>query len=204
MYQSVLNEHAPLKTKWVRNEQVPYMNSELRKTIHQRNMWWNKYFRNKSDKHARKNYVQLRNKVVKLKKISIQTYFDRKCNAHSRCKDFYKTIRPFLSDKTQSSSSSNVILRGDVLITDPEQVAEVFNTYYASIAAYESTPDGLDSLSFDSAVTKHQSHDSIYLIRDKVSVTNEFFSHVITPTVLSRNKLQNSKAVWKYHVRSVD
>ena len=83
MYQSVLNEHAPLKTKWVRNEQVPYMNSELHKTIHQRNMWRNKYFRNKSDKHARKNYVKLRNKVAKLKKISIQTYFDRKCNAHS-------------------------------------------------------------------------------------------------------------------------
>ena len=206
MYQSVLNEHAPLKTKWVRNEQVPYMNSELRKTIHQRNMWRNKYFRNKSDKHARKNYVKLRNKVVKLKKISIQTYFDRKCNAHSGCKDFYKTVRPFLSDKTQSSSSSNVILReGDVLITDPVHVAEVFNTYYASIAAYESTPDGLDSLSFDSAVTKHQSHDSIYLIRDKVSVTNEFFFHVITPTVLSRyiNKLQNSKAVGHDGLKSI-
>ena len=27
MYRSVLNEHAPLKTKWVKNEQVPYMNS---------------------------------------------------------------------------------------------------------------------------------------------------------------------------------
>ena len=137
-------------------------------------------------------------KWLSWRKFFIQTYFDRKCNAHSGCKDFYKTVRPFLSDKTQSSSSSNVILReGDVLITDPVHVAEVFNTYYASIAAYESTPDGLDSLSFDSAVTKHQSHDSIYLIRDKVSVTNEFFVHVITPTVLSRyiNKLQNSKAV---------
>ena len=76
MYQSVLNEHAPLKTNWVWNK-VPYMNSELRKTIHQRNMCLNKYFRNKGDKHARKNYVKLRNKVVKLKNISIQTYFDR-------------------------------------------------------------------------------------------------------------------------------
>ena len=58
-------------------------------------------------------------------------------------------------------------------------------------------PDGLDNLTFDSAVNKHQNHESIYLIRDQVSGTNEFIFHVITPTVLSRyvNKLQNSKAV---------
>ena len=120
--------------------------------------------------------------MVKLKKISIQIYFDRKCNAKSGGKDFYKTIWPFLSDKAQSSSGSNVILQEeDVLVTDPEHVAEVFNTYYASIAEYESMPDGLDNLTFDSAVNKHQNHESIYLIRDQVSGTNEFFFHVITP-----------------------
>ena len=176
MYLSVLNEHAPLKTKWVRNEQVPYMKSELRKTMYQRNMWRNKHFRNKSDKYARQNYVKLRNKVVKLKKKSVQTYFNRKCNAQSGSKDFYKTVRPFLSDKAQNSSSSNVILREEhVLVTDPVDVAEVFNTYYASVAEYESTPDGLDNLTFDSAVNKRRNHESVFLIRDQASVTNEFF-----------------------------
>ena len=169
-------------------------------------MWRNKHFRNKSDKHARQNYVKLRNKVVKLKKISIQIYFDRKCNAKSGGKDFYKTVRPFLSDKAQSSSGSNVILQEeDVLVTDPEHVAEVFNTYYASIAEYESMPDGLDNLTFDSAVNKHQNHESIYLIRDQVSGINEFSFHVITPAVLSRyvNKLQNSKAVGHDGLKSI-
>ena len=207
MYLSVLKEHAPLKTKWFRNEQVPYMNSELRKTMYQRNMWRNKHFRNKSDKYARQNYVKLRNnKVVKLKKKSVQTYFNRKCNTQSGSKDFYKTVRPFLSDKAHSSSSSNVILREeDVLVTNPVHVAEVFNTYYASVAEYESTPDGLGNLTFDSAVNKHRNHESVFLIRDQASVTNEFFFKAITPAVLSRyaHKLQNSKAVGHDGLKSI-
>ena len=149
MFLSVLNEHAPLKTKWIKKEQVPYMNSELRKAIHQRNMWRNKHFKNKRDKLARQNYVKWRNKVVKLKKSSIKTYFDRKCNTQFGCKDFYKTVKPFLSDKGSGCNGSNIILReGDVLITDPFHVADVFNTYYASIADYDSVPDGLDRFTF--------------------------------------------------------
>ena len=81
------------------------------------------------------------NKVVKLKKRSIQTYFDRKCNTQFGGKDFYKPVKPFLSDKGTGSSGSNIILReDDVLITDPIHVADVFNTYYASIAEYNYNP----------------------------------------------------------------
>ena len=112
----------------------------------------------------------------------------------------------FLSDRAQSSSSSNVILREeDVLVTDPVHVAEVFNTYYASVAEYESTPDGLDNLTLDSAVNKHRNHESVFLIHDQDSVTNGFFFKAITPAVLSRyvNKLQNSKAVGHDGLKSI-
>ena len=84
MFLSMLKEHAPQKTKWIKKEKVPYMNSELRKTILQCNMWRNRYFKNKQDKDARQ-------KVVKLKKTSIQMYFDRKYDTHFGCKDFYET-----------------------------------------------------------------------------------------------------------------
>ena len=110
-----------------------------------------------------------------------------------------------MSDKAQSSSSSNVILREDVLVTNPVHVAEVFNTYYASVVEYESTPEGLDNLTFDSAVNKHRNHESVFLIRDQVSVTNEFIFKAITPAVLSRyvNKLQNSKSVVHDGLKSI-
>ena len=76
-----------------------------------------------------------------------------------------RVARSFLSDKAQSSSGSNVILQEeDVLVTDPEHVAEVFNTYYASIAEYESMPDGLDNLTFDSAVKKETPKSRKYIL----------------------------------------
>ena len=80
LFMSVLNEHAPLKVKCINKPQVPYMNSELRKAMNNRNMWRGKHFRNKKDKYARSMYVKWRNKVVKLRKISIKNYFDWRCN----------------------------------------------------------------------------------------------------------------------------
>ena len=75
LFTSVLNEHAPLKTRYISKPQVPYMNSELRKAMNQRNMWRSKYFKKKGDHHLRQMYVKWRNKVTKLRKISIQKIF---------------------------------------------------------------------------------------------------------------------------------
>ena len=189
MLLSVLNEHAPLKTKWIKKEQVPYMNSELRKAVHQRNMWRNKHFKNKRDKLARQNYAKWRNKVV------IKTYFDRKCNTQFGCKDFYKTVKPFLSDKGSGCNGSNIILReGDVLITDSFHVADVFNAY---IADYDSAPDGPDRFTFIDAVVKHRNHESIISICNKISITHEFTFQGISPEIFAKyiSKLQNNKAV---------
>ena len=198
MFLSVLNEHAPQKTKWIKKDQVPYMNSELRKTILQRNMWRNRYFKNKRDKDARQNYVRMRNKVVKLKKTSKQTYFDRKCNTHFGCNDFYKTVKPFLSDKGNGCHGSNIILgQGDVIITDPAHVADIFNTYCAYIAEYESESDSIDNLTFSEMIEKHQTHESIVLIRSKISFACEFNFNITSPEIFAKylDKLQNNKAV---------
>ena len=176
----------------------PYMNSELRKTNLQRNMWRNRYSKNKRDKDAGQNYVRLRNKVVKLKKTPIQTYFDRRCNTHFGCKKFYKTVKPFLSDKGNGCHGSNIILReGDVIITDPAHVADMFNTYYASIAEYESELDSIDNLAFSEMIEKHQTHGSIILIRSKISFACEFNFNITSPEIFARciDKLQNNKAV---------
>ena len=111
---------------------------------------------------------------------------------------YLKTMQPFLSDKSHSCGGSSIILRAaNALITDPAHVADVFNTYYASIAEYEFMSDGLDSLTLDEAVQKHKDHRSIHLIRNRVSVTDEFPFSFITPDLFSKyvSKLQNSKAV---------
>ena len=76
---SVIDSHAPVKRRCVRENQVPYMNGELRKAIHQRNMWRTKHFKNKRDTAARDKYVSCRNKVVKLMKSSVNNHFRKQC-----------------------------------------------------------------------------------------------------------------------------
>ena len=42
---AIVNEHAPIKCKYIKNVQVPYMNSVLRKMMFKRNMARNRYFK---------------------------------------------------------------------------------------------------------------------------------------------------------------
>ena len=145
---SVLDKHAPVQTKTV-NTQVPYMNSTLRKAINQRNMWRSKHFRNRNDKQLRMNYIVWRNHVVKLHKNSIRN-FTHPCNDKVGSKNFYKTIKPFLSTKQSHYGGSKVVLKkNDSIISDVSKVADIYNMYCESIAEYKFQSDGLDNLDFD-------------------------------------------------------
>ena len=180
LFTSVPNEHAPLKVKCINKPQVPYMNSELRKAMHNRNMWRCKHFRNKKDKYSRSMYVKWRNKFVKLRKISIQNYFDRRCNKKHNPRDFYKTVSPFLSDKPSSSNGKIILCDDGNIILDSSQVANIFNMYYSSISEYDGIPDGLDCLTFEDAVLKHASHESISLIKQHTAPCENFRFKVVS------------------------
>ena len=146
------------------------MNSALRKAINQRNMWRSKYFRNRNDKQLRMKYVMWRNRVVKLHKNSISNYFTHRCHGNVGSKNFYKTIKPFLSTKQSHYSGSKIILKeDDSIISGASKVADIFNMYYASIAEYKHQSDGLNNLDFDNAIDKHASHASISLMKQSIS-----------------------------------
>ena len=197
LFMSVLDKHAPVKTKTV-NTQVPYMNSTLRKAINQRNMWRSKHFRNRNDKQLRMKYVMWRNHVVKLHKNSIRNYFAHRCNDNVGSKNFYKTIKPFLSTKQSLYSGSKIILKeNDSIISDVSKVADIFNMYYESIAEYKFQSDGLDNLDFDEAIAKHASHTSISLIKQSISRNYEFSFSPISVQSMSKyiSLLKSNKAV---------
>ena len=69
----ILDYHAPCKTKVVKCESVPYMNSVLHKALYKRNMARNK-FRKYGKRYWEENRTH-RNKVVSLRKKSIASYF---------------------------------------------------------------------------------------------------------------------------------
>ena len=113
--------------------------------------------------------------MVKLNKNSIRNYLTHCCHGNVGSKNFYKTIKPFLSTKPSCYSGSKIVLKGnDSIISDASKVADIFNMYYASIAECKFQSDGLDNLNFDDAITKQASHTSISLIKHAISRNYKF------------------------------
>ena len=197
LFMSTLEKHAPSKVRTVDKNQVPYMNSELRKAINQRNMWRGKHFRCRGNREFRKKYVKLRNKVVKLRNKSIRNYFMTRCNEQSDPRQFFNTVKPFLSNEAHSSNEIIILKENDTVITDPTEVADIFNLYYASIAKYEDDYDGLDMIDYDCVIQKHSTHDSVTNILKCNTSTTPFVFSLITTDQFTKyvNSMKCKKAV---------
>lgn len=196
MYESVLNDHAPVKSKTVSNKQVPHMNSKLRKARHQRNMWRNKHFQCRSNKIFRSKYVYWRNKVVSLNRCSIKKYFDEKCNESNCSKSFFKTISPYITDTNLKNGRMIILRENDSIISQPADVAHIFNIYYMSLSEYEETPDSLCDLTLDEIISKHSSHPSVMLINHHTAITQTFNFDFINEDMMLKyiKKLTPNKA----------
>ena len=164
---SVIDSHAPLKQRCVKNRQIPYMNSTLRKAIHQRNMWRNRHFRDKRNTTIREKYVYWRNKVVQLSKASVNGYFSKQCSGNTNGKQFFKIVKPFMNNKSNNNAGNKIMLReNNRIITDASDVAEIFNVFYSSISNYPANLyDGLDNTNISDIVAKHCRHESIVNIK---------------------------------------
>ena len=76
-------------------------------------------------------------------------------------------------------------------------MADIFSSYYASIAEYESESDSMDNLAFSEMTETHQTHGSIVLIRRKISFAHKFHLNITSSETFAKyiDKLQNNKAV---------
>ena len=93
----ILNYHAPLKTKYLRANEQPFMSKELRKAHMKRSRLRNKYRKNKND-ISEVAFKKQRNYCVSLLKKVKKSYFG-KLQPSSICdnKMFWKTVKPIPS-----------------------------------------------------------------------------------------------------------
>ena len=108
----IVDNHAPVKSKFVKKQSVPYMNSKLRKALYSRNMARNK-FRTFGKKFWEENRRQ-RNRVVSLRKKSIAKYFENNCSKQD--KTFWRTISPFFSDKKCPNGNHTICAKVIILL----------------------------------------------------------------------------------------
>ena len=92
--ETVLNEHAPIKKKYVRANDGPFMTKALRKAIYTRTNLRNRYNKNKSQENWNA-FKKQRNRCVKMlrqAKIDYYKTLDIKYLVDNR--KFWKTVKP--------------------------------------------------------------------------------------------------------------
>ena len=103
----ILNNHAPMKKKFVQANEVPYMTKKLKKAIYKRSRLNNKYCRDKTVQ-SEKEYKQHRNFCSRLYKKERRNYYinldDRKIIENTK---FWTTMKPFFTNKGASTNKSH-------------------------------------------------------------------------------------------------
>ena len=177
----IVNTHAPMKSKQVKCDSVPYMNSRLRKAIYARNMSRNK-FRKFGHKFWEENR-HMRNKVVSIRKQSLKTYFSKNCSKQD--KSFWRTVSPFMSDKASRNGNDIILLEDDQTIVDDKQISEIFNDFSSNIASTIGFDDSI--ISTTDSILKHKNHPSVMKINGKFADrANTFVFNEINPEIIQR------------------
>ena len=123
-------------------------------------------------------------------------YYDRLNEKHvTDNKTFWKTIKPFLSDKTVNSPKITTDEKNEI-INNEENIAEIFNTYFTSIVSnpkitlYQDTDFArrIDPFVEDDPITyileKHTNHRSVIAIKNFCHENKMFYFRIIKRDVL--------------------
>ena len=134
LFTSVLNDHAPVITKRIRHDAVPYMNDEIVELMRQRDAALHNYMAMPTKSpELFQNYKKLRNKVTKeLRQVRKNYYTDKIENAQGCPKRIWKTLKELLP-RRQNAAPSSVNYNGESF-TDSFDIASAFNTHFTSIA----------------------------------------------------------------------
>ena len=191
LLKSIINENVPLKKRIVRNSQLPYMNSRLRREINYKNMLRRKFLRCKTTNNWERYRVH-RNYVVKLRKLSMQNYMKAKCNVGSDSQAFWRTVGPLISDKRKQTNDNLSLVENDDIVNNKMKMCDIFNEYFANVVqdiGNDACIVGCSDGDIDSIVSTHCDHSSIKYIKEEI-VANSSFSFSTVSTDIIFKKLQ--------------
>ena len=187
----VINEHAPIKERETKVRKPAYMNGNLRRAVFKKHMLFNKYKKGKTSADW-ELYRKQRNYVTKLKKASMRVYFYERCAGGPKSKDFWPTIKPFLSKKGSDGGSEVILNENDQVISDQAEACTVFNTFFFANVA--------KNIGKDCQITNLKEHPSIQMISENLHSNTEKFSFRLVSDsevmkILSKNDPKKSTGV---------
>ena len=176
-----LNKHAPMKEKYVRANNAPFMTKTLSKAIMTRSRLRNRYLKNPTTNN-KAIYNKQRNFCVNLlRRVKKDYYNNLDQNLITDNKKFWKTITPFFSDKNKVDRKITLI-DGEEIISKDADVAESMNDFVCNIVpnldikGNESARDSSfdDSNTIYKIIDKFKDHPSIHKIKDNIVISDKF------------------------------
>ena len=195
--ESVLDKHAPMKTKVIRGNEKSHICKSHRKAIMLRSRLKNLADRSHNPLDFLK-YKKQRNICVYLnKKAKRDAVKNNDIKRVEDAKTFWKIYKPFLS-KSNVSDDKVILVEDEEIISNDEQIATIFNEYFTNITksldVYESTSANIENKTLSGAISKYKLHPSVLLIKENNHAQPFNFSYVMPEDVQKQiNKLSSSK-----------
>ena len=166
----MLNKHAPLRKKFLRANHARYITKTLRKAIMRRSQLETKYLKTKTqtDLKLYKKHKSFCSMLYKRERRKYYESLDMKNALDS--KEFWKTMRPFLSDKNAVFSQISIEKKNRI-ISDDFDLSEEFSTFVEdAVRTFNVKPAELSNIFGDTenlndpveiAIRKFENHPNV-------------------------------------------
>ena len=169
IFNTILDKHAPVITKRIkRNSQPKWFTEDLNKEIQSRGYLLKKA-RCTNSPEAWKKYKETKNKVTRLIRTQKKTFFRSQVNENQRNP---KKLWSLIKDLSRESSTSNIHVQqledNGVITTDPNNIANILNSFFADICLNTTDEDDNIPFSMDCKVDIENSFELPLITLDKV------------------------------------
>ena len=141
MFNVLLDKYAPFKKvtkQQIKFKSKPWITAALQKSIEIKNVFFTKYIKSKHQNIKdifHDKYKRYRNLLSTLLKQSKKNYYNDYFNINiSNIKNTWKGISSIISNSNNTLNAPSCLSYNNSFITNPQEVANVFNNYFCSIA----------------------------------------------------------------------
>ena len=126
----VLNKHAPVTEIKIKGNSLPYITSDIRKLIRQRD-----YLKKRADKTGSKYlwqaYQHLRNKVKYRIRTAMANYYSNRFQEHQGdIKNTWKILKEIINKDNNKSTDIDCVIYNGETISDNQRLPETFNEHF--------------------------------------------------------------------------
>ena len=132
IFLEIANKHAPIKTRRVRNKDSPWLTSQIRRLIIERDGLKKQAIKSGNINHW-KLYKSHRNKAINAIKTAKSEYYKNQIKTNSNNpRAVWKTINQLMARKTTERTIDEILINNET-ITDPKLVSQTMNMHFAKV-----------------------------------------------------------------------